>query len=128
MSSKITYSLIVSLLTIPILLSPHVLSNDYSLEKTINYLLRYVEESQCTFIRNDEEHSSKFAAEHIRNKYDYFRDRINTPEEFIKLCATKSTISGERYLVRCGRNRQIPSAEWLTEELNKYRSRDKKRW
>jgi hypothetical protein len=122
MLSKITYSLIVSILTILILLSPDVLSEDYSLEKTINHLLKYVEESRCTFVRNDEEHNSKSAAEHMRNKYDYFKDRINTPEEFIELCASKSTLSGKLYLVRCVGKSQIPSADWLAEELNKYRS------
>jgi len=44
-------------------------------------------------------YSSEAAAEHARTKYRYFRSQIETPEDFIRLCATKSLISGKPYLV-----------------------------
>ena len=106
-----------------VFLSPQALSITPSVEKTINYLLVFVRESNCTFIRNDEDHDSSYAAEHIKKKYDYFKDRIDTPEEFIELCATKSLMSGKVYLVRCEGDRTIPTAEWLRAELNNYRSK-----
>ena len=105
-----------------IFLPLHALAMDPAVEKTINHLLEFVEEANCTFIRNDEEHDSKYAAEHIKKKYDYFKDKIDTPEEFIELCATKSLMSGRPYMVRCEGDRKTPTADWLKAELDDYRS------
>ena len=104
------------------LLPSPALSIDPAVEKTIIHLLEFVKESNCTFIRNDEEHDSKYAAEHIRKKYDYFRDKIDIPEQFIELCATKSLMSGKPYMVRCEGDIKIPTADWLKVELDDYRS------
>jgi len=103
-------------------LPSRALSMDPAVEKTIDHLLEFVEESNCTFIRNNEEHDSRNAAEHIRKKYDYFKDKIDTPEEFIELCATKSLMSGRPYMVRCEGDRKTPAADWLQAELDNYRS------
>jgi hypothetical protein len=85
--------------------------------------LKYVEESGCAFIRNDKKYSSTNAAEHIKKKYNHFKDEIDTPEKFIELCATKSLVSGKHYFVRCGGNEKTPSADWLLAELDRYRSK-----
>ena len=72
-------------------------------EKTISYLLDYVARTDATFIRNGREATDKQAADHLRQKWDYFRKTIKTPEDFIQLAATKSELSGKLYLVRLGR-------------------------
>lgn len=123
MLRKITCLFIVIFLTISLLLPSYTFSKSNSLEKTINHLLKYMEESGCIFIRNNKEHDSKYAAEHVRKKYDYFKGKINTPEEFIELCATKSLMSGKPYFVRCENNTEISSADWLKAELDRYRSK-----
>ena len=123
MLRRIILSLIVGLLAISIFFSPYTFSMGDSLEKAISHLLKYVEESGCAYIRNDKKYSSNEAAEHIKKKYDHFKDEIVTPERFIELCATKSLVSGKPYFVRCGRNDKIPSAAWLLAELERYRSR-----
>ena len=105
-----------------VILPSRALSMDPAVEKTINHLLEFVEESNCTFIRNDDEYDSKYAVEHIKKKYDYFKDKIDTPEEFIELCATKSLMSGRPYMVRCEGGRKTPTADWLQSELEVYRS------
>ncbi len=117
----IRYLLLIGLITTSFLLPPRASSKSDSLEKTVDHLLQYVKESGCTFIRNNKEHDSRFAAEHIRKKYDYFKNKISTPEEFIKLCATKSLVSGKPYVVRCGENNKMSSADWLRAELHRYR-------
>ena len=106
-----------------IFLSPHALSMTPSVEKTINHLLQFVRESNCIFIRNDEDHDSRHAAEHMKKKYKYFKKKIDTVEEFIELCATKSLMSGMPYLVRCEGERTVPTADWLRAELEDYRSK-----
>ena len=70
-----------------------------NIEQLIAYLIEEVASSQLTFIRNGENHSSEEAAKHIRKKYDYFKSRIESPEDFIRLCASRSLVSGKPYLV-----------------------------
>lgn len=88
----------------------------------IEHLLMFVERSGCTFIRNGAEHTPEDAARHMKKKYDYFREKIHSPEDFIALTATKSTMTGKPYLVRCGSSDTILAADWLKQELEVYRT------
>ena len=54
-----------------------------SLEQTINYLLDYVVKSDATFIRNGQTHTPQEAVNHIKAKYEHFKNEIKTPEDFI---------------------------------------------
>ncbi len=71
-------------------------------------------------MRNGKTHSGAEAVKHMRRKYEYFADRIHSPEEFIEFAATKSMLSGKAYTVR-GNDREIPTAEWLHTVLAEYR-------
>jgi len=86
----------------------------------IGHLLQYIEQSECVFIRNSEEHDSVAALEHIRMKYGYVKSRVNTAEDFIEYAATKSSLSGKPYLVRC-EGVDLLTAEWLKAELARFR-------
>lgn len=88
----------------------------------INHLLQYIESSGCMFIRNSKESTPAEARAHIQKKYDHFRDRVKTTEDFIKYAATKSTISGKPYKVRCN-GQETRTADWLHTELEKFRNR-----
>ncbi len=87
---------------------------------TIEYLLASVAASELQFVRNGKAHSGAEAVKHMRRKYEYFADRIHSPEEFIELAGTKSMLSGKAYTVR-GNDGEIPTAEWLHEVLTEYR-------
>ena len=87
---------------------------------TIEYLLASVAASELQFVRNGKAHSGADAVKHMRRKYEYFADRIHSPEEFIELAGTKSMLSGKAYTVR-GNNGEIPTAEWLRTILAEYR-------
>jgi hypothetical protein len=91
-------------------------------KQEISHLLQYIENSGCTFIRNGKAYDAVEARVHIQKKYDYFKVRTKTTEDFIKYAATKSSMSGKPYKVRC-ETREILCAEWLTVELEKFRSR-----
>lgn len=54
-------------------------------------------------------------------KYGYVRKRVGSAGDMIRYIATKSSMTGRVYTVRCART-EIPSAEWLTRELNDYRA------
>jgi hypothetical protein len=87
----------------------------------VQHLLAFVAQSDCTLIRNGSRHDAAEAVEHIRKKYDYFRDEIHSTEDFIAYSATKSTLSGLPYLVECPGGKTINSSKWLLEELMRYR-------
>ena len=91
-------------------------------EIEIKHLIGYIENSKCTFIRNGKEYNTKDALVHILNKYEYTKPWIKSAEDFIKYAATKSSMSGQPYTVRCD-GREILCAEWLSEELNLYREK-----
>ena len=90
-------------------------------KQAIEYLIKKVGSSQFTFIRNGEKHSSEEAVEHIRLKYGYFKSRIKSPEDFIRLCATKSILSGEPYMVITPQGK-VTVASWLLQILSEYRT------
>lgn len=94
-----------------------------ALADTVSMLLRFVRESGCVFIRNGREHDAEAAAGHMDRKYRHYRDRIATPEDFIRLAATKSMMSGKAYLVRPPGGEVRASAEWLGDALVDLRRR-----
>jgi len=102
-------------------LPPRAMSAEENLQETIDYLLEYVRNSDVTFIRNNKEHTPEEAAGHIMKKYRHYRKKIKTPEDFIRLSATKSTMSGRQYSIRTADGVTMTSAEWLTRALEEYR-------
>jgi len=87
----------------------------------IKYLLVFVENSECTYIRNDKAHTAKAAVNHMKRKYAHFKKEIKTPEDFIRLSASKSLISGKPYMVKTKAGRMMKSKTWLLEALEAYR-------
>jgi hypothetical protein len=93
-----------------------------SLDDSINFLLDYVAKSDATFIRNGQKHTPQEAANHIKAKYEHFKSEIKTPEDFIRLSASKSLLTGQPYLVRTVDGNEMHLDAWLTEALKKHRS------
>jgi hypothetical protein len=87
----------------------------------IDHLLQYVAASSCTFIRNGDEYPADKARDHLASKYGFAGARIATAEDFIKYLATRSSISGAPYHVRCGKTDAL-SGQWLAAELDRYRN------
>ena len=93
------------------------------LAHTIQYLLDFVKKSDCQFYRNNKQHTAGEAAAHMQKKYEHFRDEIKTPEDFIRLAATKSLISGKPYYVKLKTGEKITSEAWLLKALEAYREK-----
>ena len=93
-----------------------------SLDESIKYLLDYVATSDATFIRNGQTHTPQEAVNHIKAKYEHFKSEIKTPEDFIRLSASKSLLSGQPYLVRTKDGKEMQLRVWLTDALNAHRS------
>ncbi len=90
-------------------------------DETIAYLLAFVAKSDCTFIRNGQSYTGKRASDHLYSKYQYYKDKIATPEDFIRLAATKSMLSGKPYMVRTKEGKELRSDEWMKQILEEYR-------
>jgi len=73
------------------------------------------------FIRNDTEYAAKKAQSHIQRKYNNIKNKITTTEQVIKYSTTKSSLSGNIYFIKCPDIAKVPSADWLTKELMRYR-------
>jgi hypothetical protein len=85
-----------------------------SLEQTIRFLLDRVASANATFIRNGESHTPAEAAAHMKAKAEHFKAQIKTPEDFIRLAASNSLITGQPYLIRPKAGKEERVAVWLT--------------
>jgi hypothetical protein len=72
--------------------------------------------SSAVFIRNGSNATAAEAAKHLRDKYDYYRS------DFIRLCGTRSALSGRAYLIRLPSGVERPAADVLRDLLAKARS------
>ncbi|SFZ98274.1 hypothetical protein MNB_SV-5-1787 [hydrothermal vent metagenome] len=106
--------LIMSLLVLPALADT---------TEEINHLINYVKTSKCSYIRDGKTYTGSEGAKHITAKYDYYKDKINTAEDFIRLSATKSILLGTKYYIECPGSPKVESKKWLLEELKKFRSK-----
>lgn len=74
----------------------------------------------ASFIRNGSEHSAAEAASHLRLKWKNAGSRVRTAEDFIRYCATRSSMSGRKYRIRLADGREMDSAAWFTAELQRF--------
>lgn len=95
-------------------------ANQSGFEDEVAHLLNYIEQSDCTFIRNGTSYSSAEARAHIGRKYDHIKSRISSAEQFITYGASRSSITGRAYTVDCA-GASMESGRWLGEELERYR-------
>jgi hypothetical protein len=89
----------------------------------VELLIESIKMSHCRFNRNGSWYESKEAADHLNTKYQYIHNLglIESVEDFIRLAASKSSISGEEYIVQCEDGTTQISAEWLTNKLKQIR-------
>ena len=71
------------------------------------------------FIRNGKEYTAAQAADFLRGKLKWRIEKVSSTQDFIVEVGTRSTTSGEAYLVRLGDGRTLPSAQFLTQELRR---------
>jgi hypothetical protein len=91
------------------------MSAEDSEKQKIEAALARIETSPFKFIRNDDEHDGKSAAEHLRRKLKSAGDKVKTFDQFIEHIATRSSMSGDPYLVKLGDGKTVELAKWLRE-------------
>lgn len=91
----------------------------------IDALLNRLGTSGCQFNRNGSWYSSADAKAHLAKKLNYLveKNKLDGTEQFIKLAASSSSMSGTPYQVRCGDSQPVASQTWLTTELQTIRAK-----
>ena len=90
----------------------------------IQYLIASVEDLQgAHFIRNGTSYEAANAASHLRLKLQRAGSRVRTAEDFIRLCASVSSVSGEPYGIRFADGRTVTSESFFREKLAEFRKR-----
>lgn len=85
----------------------------------IESLLSKLKASGCMFDRNGTWYSSEEAQAHLARKLDYLvnKEMVANAEQFIERAASKSSMSGQHYLVKCGGKPSVQSSKWLYDAL-----------
>jgi hypothetical protein len=86
----------------------------------VERLIVYVESrSDVAFVRNGTAYSSRDAASFLRGKMDRMGRGVTSAQQFIEQIASKSSTSGEPYMIRHADGRMEQSAKFLGEELKR---------
>jgi hypothetical protein len=98
--------------------------NNGDMQHEISYLFEYLRNSRCEFNRNGTWYGPDEAASHLNRKYQYLLKRglIKSTEQFIARAASKSSMSGKPYLVKCGESHSVESSIWFTDALLSFRT------
>jgi hypothetical protein len=87
----------------------------------IDYLIASIESLQnAEFIRNGKDYNAKNAADHLRLKRRKARSRIKTADDFIRYCATASSMSGEPYQIRFADGTLVFTGEYLRRKIAEF--------
>lgn len=109
------------LLLLVFLAAGPALAQDSGEEAKIRYLIESVETLQgATFIRNGSEYDAKKAADHLRLKLKRAGERVKTAEDFIRLCGSKSSISGKAYRIRFSDGRTLDTETFFRKRLQAF--------
>ena len=116
-------SILVTTFVVLALFSGAVSAQDNIEKKKIDFLISSVENFKgAKFIRNGTEYDGKKAAEHLRMKLKSAGGRVQTADDFIRLCASKSFITGKPYMIRSSDGKTITSEEYFRKKLKEYYS------
>ena len=114
-------NIVVVALAVLVMFAGAVSAQDTIEKKKIEFLISAVENLKgAQFIRNGTEYNGKEAAEHLRMKLQKTGDRVRTADDFIRLCAAKSLLSGKPYMIRSSDGKTIKSEEFFREKIKEY--------
>ena len=87
----------------------------------IRYLIASVENLEAAkFIRNGREYDAGAAANHLRQKLKWTGSHVKTAEDFIRLCASESSVTGEPYLIRFANGTTVKAEVFFRNKLKEF--------
>ncbi|HVK52899.1 MAG TPA: YfeK family protein [Pseudoxanthomonas sp.] len=93
-------------------------------QREIRGLMDALSASRCQFQRNGKWYERDEARAHLQRKYEYLlkRDLVDTAELFIERAASRSSVSGKAYRVRCPGQADVDAAAWFGGRLKAMRN------
>ncbi|HEX5057435.1 MAG TPA: DUF5329 family protein [Gammaproteobacteria bacterium] len=92
--------------------------------RKIDYLIASIETLQnAEFIRNGKAYNARDAADHLRLKRKKAGSRIKTANDFIRYCATASSMSGKPYQIRFEDGTLVFTGEYLRRKLAEFEAK-----
>ena len=86
----------------------------------IERLIQYIAaQRHLKFVRNGTAYSCTEAARFLRGKFDKMGEHVNTAAQFIEQIASRSSTSGQAYLIRFADGRTVMAAQFLGDELRR---------
>lgn len=86
----------------------------------IERLIRHVaEQRNVAFVRNGTPYPPHDAARFLRAKFARMGEHVATAAQFIEQIASRSSTTGEPYLIRFADGRTLPLAQFLGDELRR---------
>ncbi len=93
--------LLAGLVTLTAFGAGFLLAQDSREAAKIQYLIASVEDLRgATFVRNGAGYDCREAAAHLRLKLKAAGTRVKTADDFIRLCGSRSSLTGEAYRIR----------------------------
>jgi hypothetical protein len=90
--------------------------------RKIAFLISAIETlANARFVRNGTAYDGREAADHLRLKLKMARSRVRTADDFIRLCASVSSISGRPYEIRFADGHIVTAEAYLRERLTSFR-------
>ena len=87
----------------------------------IRHLIASVETLQgAQFIRNGKVYGAAAAADHLRLKLRTAGDRVKTADDFIRLCGSRSSLSGEAYRIRLADGTVVAAELFFRDKLKTF--------
>jgi hypothetical protein len=109
------------LLLVVALLPSLMWARDAREQERIEFLIRGVEtSSEVKFVRNGSEYDGVAAAKHLRMKLAYSGGRVTTAEEFVKYCASESSMTHQKYRIRLADGTTIDAAAYFNAKLREF--------
>jgi len=71
------------------------------------------------FVRNGTAYGAADAAKFLRGKFEKMGEHVGTAQQFIDQIASRSSTSGQPYLIRFTDGRTVPAAQFLGDELRR---------
>ncbi|HVN45709.1 MAG TPA: DUF5329 domain-containing protein [Steroidobacteraceae bacterium] len=94
----------------------------------IDHLLAIVGSLQhAQFIRNGTAYDSATAVSHLRLKWRAAGTRVQTAEDFIRDCASQSSLTGQPYEIRFSDGRTVAAADFLRQQLREFDAQNPER-
>ena len=87
----------------------------------IDFLIHGVETTaKVKFVRNGTEYDGPAAASHLRMKLGYAGERVKTAEDFVKYCASESSLTHQKYKIRAADGTMTDAAVYFQTKLREF--------